>query len=270
MEDEKCQSDDIKQIQGFRLIDDAYFNTLMEDNIQDMELFLRVILEDASLKVTGIQTQREVSNIFGRSVRFDVFTRNADGTICNTEVQRSDEGATAERARFNACMMDMLTVKAGFEWGKDHLPPTNVIFITENDPLGGGLPIYHIPRVIREMQNCRFEDNAQIIYVNAKCQDEKTKLGRLMHDIFCTKSEDLYHKQLAQRFDYLKTDEHGVMKMCKILEDVRNEGRDEANKNTIRNLVKKGVNIQFMSDVTGWTVERISEFLRSQNLQPAQ
>ena len=60
------------------------------------------------------------------------------------------------------------------------------------------------------------------------------------------------------------------MKMCKILEDVRNEGRDEANKNTIRNLVKKGVNIQFMSDVTGWTVERISEFLRSQNLQPAQ
>ena len=227
MDDEKDRSDDIKRIQGFRLIDDAYFNTFMEDNAQDMELFLRIILEDSTLKVTSIQTQREVSNIFGRSVRFDVFTRNADGTICNTEVQRTDDEATAERARFNACMMDTLTVKKGFEWGKDHLPPTNVIFITENDPLRGGLPIYHIPRVILEMKNKRFEDNAQIIYVNASCRDETTELGRLMHDMFCKRSEDLYHKQLTQRFDYLKTDEHGVMKMCKILDDVMNEGRAE-------------------------------------------
>lgn len=272
---EKGRSFDyVERIQGLRLIDDTFFNAFMEDNTKDMELFLRIILKDPALKVDHIQTQREVSNIFGRSVRFDVFTRNADGTICNTEVQRTDAEATPERARFNACMMDTLTIKAGFEWGKDHLPPTNVIFITENDPLGGGMPIYHIPRVILEMNGKRFDDKAGIIYVNAGCQDDKTELGRLMHDMFCERWEDMYHQELAERTRYLKTDEHGVMKMCKIMEEIREdgrtEGRDEANQNTILNLVKKGVGVQFMADVTGWTIEQVNHFLRSQNLQPAQ
>jgi len=220
------RSDYIERIKKLRLIDDTFFNAFMEDNAKDMELFLRIILKDAALKVMGIQTQREVSNIFGRSVRFDVFTRNADGTICNTEVQRTDAEATPERARFNACMMDTLTIKAGFEWGKDHLPPTNVIFITENDPLGGGLLIYHIPRVILEMNCKRFDDNAGIIYVNASYQDDTTELGRLMHDMFCTRPEEMYHQELAERVRYLKTDEHGVMKMCNIMEEIRENGRE--------------------------------------------
>lgn len=77
----------LETIQGFRLIDDTYFNTFMEDNFEGMGLFLRIILQDPALHVTEIQTQREVSNIYGRSVRFDVFTKSADGTICNTEVR---------------------------------------------------------------------------------------------------------------------------------------------------------------------------------------
>jgi len=238
------RSDYVKRIQELRLIDDTFFNAFMEDNAKDMELFLRVILGDAALRVEDIQTQREVSNIFGRSVRFDVFTRNADGTICNTEVQRTDAEATPERARFNACMMDALTVKAGFEWGKDHLPPTNVIFITENDPLGGGLPIYHIPRVILEMNGKRFDDKAGIIYVNASCQDDTTELGRLMYDMFCTRPEDMYHQELAQRARYLKSDEHGVMKMCKMMEEIHEDGRAEGIAETtfkiVRNLLSSG------------------------------
>ena len=77
----------LETIQGFRLIDDTYFNTFMEDNFEGMGLFLRIILQDPALHVTEIQTQREVSNIYGRSVRFDVFTKSADGTIGNTEVR---------------------------------------------------------------------------------------------------------------------------------------------------------------------------------------
>lgn len=264
----------LNRIKRLRLIDDTFFNTFMEGNAEDMELFLRIILENSSLKVDAIQTQREVSNIYGRSVRFDVFTRNADGTICNTEIQRTDIAATPERARFNASMMDTLTVKSGFEWGKNHLPPTNVIFITENDPLGGGLPIYHIPRVILEMNCKRFEDKAGIIYVNASYQDTATELGRLMHDMFCTRAEDMYYQQLSNRMNYLKADEHGVMKMCKIMdeihEDGREEGRTEAKQDIILQLVKKGLGVPFIADVTGWTIEQVTNFLHSKNLQPAQ
>lgn len=53
----------LETIQGFRLIDDTYFNTFMEDNFEGMGFFLRIILQDPALHVTEIQTQREVSNI---------------------------------------------------------------------------------------------------------------------------------------------------------------------------------------------------------------
>ncbi len=157
----------IEAIQKFRLIDDTYFNAFMDGNDSGMELFLRIILQDPSIKVLEIQTQREVSNLYGRSVRFDVFTRNTDGTICNTEIQRSDAEATPERARFNACMMDTLTIKKGFTWGKDHLPPVRVIFITEHDVLKGGLPIYHSRRTIDELEHKPLGDDVEVIYVNA-------------------------------------------------------------------------------------------------------
>lgn len=264
----------LETIQGFRLIDDTYFNTFMEDNFEGMGLFLRIILQDPALHVTEIQTQREVSNIYGRSVRFDVFTKSADGTICNTEVQRTDAWATPERARFNSSMMDTLTVKKGFEWGKDHLPPMRVIFITEHDVLGGGASIYHSYRTIAEMGHERLADDAEIIYVNASCQDDDTALGRLMHDMFCANPSDMYYQELAERSQYFKTNRHGVMKMCKAMEDLMKEiieeSRVEEKQKIILNLIKKGMSLQFVADVTGWTIEQIQSFLHTQNLQPAQ
>ena len=273
MADHKDRSKLIDTIQHFRLIDDTYFNSFMDDNFTGMRLFLRIIMDDPKLEVLRIQTQREVSNIYGRSVRFDVFVKDAAGAEYNIEVQRSDAWATPERARYNSSMMDTMTVKKGFEWGKDHLPPAHVILITEHDILNGGKPIYHAYRTITEMNHQRLEDHADVIYVNAEIQDD-TALGRLMHDMFCENPDDMYYQELAERSRYFKKDEHGVMKMCeameKLLEEDRAETRREENQKIILNLVKKGMGLQFIADVTGWTLEQIQSFLRSQNLQPAQ
>jgi transposase len=54
------------------------------------------------------------------------------------------------------------------------------------------------------------------------------------------------------------------------MEELREEARIEVDKKIILNLSKKGMGLQFMADVTGWTLEQIQSFLRSQNLQPAQ
>ena len=47
----------------------------------------------------------------------------------------------------------------------DALTETYVIFITENDVLKSGLPIYHIDRIVQETGE-PFGDEAHIIYVN--------------------------------------------------------------------------------------------------------
>ena len=56
----------IETIRHFRLIDDTYFNNFMDDNYVCMQLMLRIILDDSTLEVQHIQTQREVANIYGR------------------------------------------------------------------------------------------------------------------------------------------------------------------------------------------------------------
>ena len=55
----------------------------------------------------------------------------------NVEVQRSDSGAVAKRARYNSSLLDANLTRKGDAY--DALNETYVIFITENDVLRGGL-----------------------------------------------------------------------------------------------------------------------------------
>ena len=221
-------------IKKFRLIDDEFFHSCFEGCIECMELLLRIILGKPHLIVTEMHTQQEVPNIFGREAGFDVFARDADGTEYNVEVQRADKGAVPKRARFNACMLDTMCIEKGTKW-KD-FPPNAVIFITENDVLGGGLPIYHIRRYIEELGFHLFEDASEIIYVNASYQG-KTPLGWLLHDFRCQDPKDMHYKVLAERANFFKNNEHGVSQLSKIMEEIRENGVAETTRNIIRNLL---------------------------------
>ena len=120
----------------------------------------------------------------------------------NIEVQRSDRGASEKRARYNSSLLDANLTDAGDDY--DALNETYVIFITENDVLKAGLPIYHVDRTVRETGTV-FNDQAHIVYVNSQIKDE-TALGKLMHDFFCTNSKDMNYSILAQRVRYFKAE----------------------------------------------------------------
>ena len=95
------------------------------------------------------------------------------------------------------------------------------IFITENDIMKVGLPIYHIDRTVKETGEL-FGDESHIIYVNSQIKDESA-LGKLMHDFSCTDAKDMKYKILADRVRYFKEDEKGVATMCRAMEEMRNE-----------------------------------------------
>lgn len=107
----------------------------------------------------------------------------------------------------------------------DQLRETYVIFITKNDVLGSGLPIYHIDRAIKETGE-KFKDEAHIIYVNSSIQDE-TKLGKLMQDFWCKRAKDMNYSVLAERVSFFKEKKEGVNQMCEILDEVKEEGKNE-------------------------------------------
>ena len=108
----------------------------------------------------------------------------------------------------------------GTEWKE--IPEICIIFITENDVIGEGLPIYHIERRIEE-NGKKFEDGTHIIYVNGR-NEEETRLGRLMRDLKSKDPREMYYKELREEVRYYKEEKEGIEKMCKIFEEVEQRG----------------------------------------------
>ena len=104
-----------------------------------------------------------------------------------------------------------------------------------------GVPLYHIERKIEEDDNALFGDGLHILYVNGEYQDVDTPVGRLMHDFYCTKAEDMYSKELAEEVKYLKETEGGREHMCKILEEMCEEVAEQVEKETQKRVVKETV-----------------------------
>ncbi|MCI9094112.1 MAG: hypothetical protein HFF36_10085, partial [Coprobacillus sp.] len=102
------------------------------------------------------------------------------------------------------------------------IPEVYIIFITENDVIGEGLPIYHIERRIEE-NGKKFEDGTHIIYVNGR-NEEETRLGRLMRDLKSKDPREMYYKELREEVRYYKEEKEGIEKMCKIFEEVEQRG----------------------------------------------
>ena len=201
-------------IQKFRLIDDAFFNACFDNYIEGMQLLLRIFFGRDDLVVKHVVTQKSADNLYGRGVRFDVLAEDSEGRLYDCEVQRANEGAAPRRARYNSSMMDSRELAKGE--AVSSLPETWVIFITENDIYGAGFPLYHVERIVEEIQR-PFDDGAHILYVNGANRDD-TPLGRLMQDFFCENPEQMNYKELAERADYFKAEAKGVKAMCELME----------------------------------------------------
>lgn len=204
---------------------------------------------------------RNLTILYGRGVRFDVLAEDSEGKLYDCEVQRANEGATPRRARYNSSMMDSRELAKGAEFSA--LPETWVIFITENDIYGAGCPLYHVERVIQELQRS-FDDEAHILYVNGANHDD-TPLGRLMQDFFCERPEQMNYKELAQRVDYFKAEAEGVNAMCELMEkfgekklqEGREEGRVEGHREGMldmaRSLLMLNVPVEVIEKSSGLT-----------------
>ena len=215
---ERKHQEDLERIRSFRLMDDEFMGKVFEDKAC-AEFLLKIILNRDDLTVKEVHGQHDLKNLQGRSVRLDILAMDEAGRAYNIEVQRSDLGAGAKRARYNSSLLDANLTTKGDDYAS--LNETYVIFITEHDVLKAGLPIYHIDRTVRET-GVVFEDEAHIIYVNAQIKDESA-LGKLMQDFACTDPDKMNYPVLAQRVRYFKEDEKGVGSMSRIIEEMRKE-----------------------------------------------
>ena len=141
----------------------------------------------------------------------------------------------------------------------DELPASYVIFIMRDDVLGYGLPIYHIDRTIKEVRE-NFMDEAHIIYVNSKRQDD-TELGRLMHDLHCKNARDMYSKVLADRVYELKETQEGVEFMCHEMEQICSEGIEKSKRETVLSLTEMGLPVEKIAKAVKLSVQEVQKWI---------
>ena len=200
----------LELIKRLRLLDDNFFHLCMQDNKRAVELMLRIIIGDKSLKVIKLVVQLEMKNIAGHSLYLDVYAVNDQGAEINVEIQRDDAGAVAERAVCHSGTLDANSLKKG-ERDFRKKSETYTIFITERDVLGGDLPIYHIERKITELNNAPFGGKSHIIYVNcAYKRDDDSDLCKLIHDLGETDPDKMNFQELSERVRYFKQSSEGM------------------------------------------------------------
>lgn len=244
----------MERLRNFRLLDDEFMSKVFE-NSECANVLLQTVLQRSDLTTQFVESQRSFKNLKGHSIRLDIYATDQKGLAYDVEIQRAEKGADAKRARYYSSLIDADILDPGDDY--QNLRETFVVFITENDVLHHGLPIYHIDRVIQET-GAKFNDRSHIIYVNAQITDETTALGRLMHDFRCTNYEDMYHPVLANEVRHYKTEEEGVRTMSKAMEEICDQFLEEDREETAIALIKAGDHDYVkIANCTKLTVDRV-------------
>ena len=266
---------DLQKIKELRLMDDDFFSEALDGKTEAVEYILNTILERDDIKVKSTKAQVEYKSATKRSIKLDIQAEDVHGRLMDIEIQRSDRGSGVRRARFHSSMIDRTLLSKGEDF--EDLVDTYVIFITENDKFGKGVPLYHIERRIKEMDNALFGDGAHILYVNGEYRNLEHPVGSLMHDFNCKDAKDMVNPLLAEEVRYLKETEGGQSQMCRLLEEMRNEaaekakaeGRAEGNHekavNTALKMLLRGRDsIEEIAEITGLSLEEVRKLADNQ------
>ena len=247
----------LAEIENFRLMDDTFMSKCLENAPECIELILQIILGKKDLKVIKSQTEYPIKSLQGRGVRFDVFARDSKGKEYDIEIQRAKDGAEPKRARYNSALMDANALKSGDDF--DKLRDTYVIFITENDVMGGGKDIYKIDRTIQELSGKAFGDGTHIIYVNGATRSN-TDIGKLMHDFLCSNAAEMYFDILKRQVSQFKNSEEGRHTMCKAMERIKREGKRETMIATAKRLLANGkLMLKEIAECTGLSLAQVKK-----------
>ena len=255
-------------LKNFTIMNDVFMRNVFKD--QDCtEYVLQVIMKKKDLKVQEQVIQKDYKNLQGRSAILDCVALDGDEKQYNVEIQQDNEGASPKRARYHSGLMDMNTLRAGQDF--EELPESYVIFITRDDALGYGLPIYHIRRMIEETQK-DFRDESHIIYVNSRIQDD-TELGYLIHDLHCRNADEMHSDILAKRVRELKETQKGVEIMCREMDQIykegieegiekgREEGKMETKRENAISMAELGMSIEQIAKVVKENVELVQKWI---------
>ena len=258
-----------RYIKEVRLIDDSLFELFFKDKpeyIQEVIWALFKQLGHPLVRIKKVEVQYNLSAIEHRGVRLDALAEDEEGKLINIEVQRAVSDTLIRRSRYNSSLLDSHSLPKGADFSD--LMDNYVIFITETDLRGKGLPAYQVERVFLD-DNAPFNDGSRIIFVNGQYRGDDP-IGRMMNDFFSRSAEEMNNPLLAERMRHFKNTEEGVKMLTGIDDIIRAEaeargeatGKTKKEQQIVLNMLKKGLSPNLIAEYTEKTVQSIEELRR--------
>ena len=232
----------IKSFEELRFSDDFMFGKVMEDLNLCREV-LECLLGKPVGKLKEIQTQREFKYTSdGKPIRMDVYNEAEDGSVFDAEMEKLNHKTVEshmlpKRARFYQAAIDIDYMNKGDSY--KILPESTVVFICTFDPFNQGLCRYSFNEKCNEKFGLPLQDGTQKIFFNCTYQgDDISEELRFLYDYIMTgKVESKLTQRIeeavtkGQRNEVWRTQ---YMKEWVIIQDAKEEGREEERVNTER------------------------------------
>ena len=271
----------LEYIRNIRLIDDSFFEVFFKGDPKYIEVVIHEIFKQLGhplVKIQEVSVQEDLNALDKRTVRLDALATDEEGNLINIEVQRSVSSVLTKRARYHSALLDTNSLERSS--GFDALAETYVIFITEKDYRGKGLPAYQVERLYLE-DKTPFRDGTHIIFVNGEYRGDDA-IGNLMNDFFCTGADQMKNEVLASRMNFFKETAEGQRELSGIELVIANrnraegkaegraegkvEGRAEGKLEMAAKLIQLGqMSLEMIAEISGLPIEELRKIQRGFN-----
>ena len=225
----------MKDLKDLNLLDRFLFAEAMEDseNIRDV---LEIILgKDVVLQHLPQTEKEQRTSPAYRFAKLDVWTKDTDDAIYDTEVQGKDTKNLPKRSRYYESLIDYKLLKPG-ERDFNKMSDVYIILIAPFDLFGEGKYMYTFRMTCQESSSLLLNDGATRIFLNThgtNPEDVSPELVELLHYIENTTQEmadscasTRIHK-MQERICSIKSSEEVSVKYMQRWEEMEME-KDEA------------------------------------------
>lgn len=229
----------LSQLKRLRPIDDMFFR-LLSGHKEVCQEILETLLEEDDLTVTQAYPQCELVGI-KRSVILDALCTVSAKRLVNIEVQKDHKNDDLRRTRFHASLITAHYTDKNALFSE--VPDVTVIYISEYNTLNAKHPVSVVTRVTENDDGIfeKINDGETIIFATTAVNDHSRKSRLLQRMIDNTPFWDEEFHKLSEAVNYYKCTREGNGIMCKLAEELKDEGKAEGQIELIVKLIKDGI-----------------------------
>ena len=228
----------------FSMMDDIAFRAYLDNDPKLATFILRIVLNKKDIVVKKITAQKTISSLVGKSVILDALAVDSKNRVYNIEVQKVITKDIIYRSRAYMSLINVNNIDKGQDYSS--LPETYVIFFCNFDIFKRKKQIYIFNKTSDD--GFQLNDKEHVVYVNCKSNDTSTDIGKLIHDM----KSKIGSKKCYNEFS--KQDKKGGEKVSEFWDNVakmfKEEGQEETYISVIVSMLKKGLDISLISNIT--------------------